>query len=71
MIPQLARLSLLRNSWKMKAEYKCLKCGWKYESNPGPTQCPACHHDYVKWVNYEEMRKEWNKTREKYGRPPM
>jgi rubrerythrin len=43
----------------MEAEYKCLKCGYKYLSEPGPTQCPKCGHLYVKWLNFEEMHKMW------------
>ena len=45
----------------MSANFKCLKCGYHWEYYPGPTQCPMCGHLYVKWINYEEMRKEWNK----------
>ena len=50
------------------AEYRCVKCdhGWKENPIrntsagptwrlPGPTQCPACGHKYVVWVNYEEQ----------------
>lgn len=44
----------------MLAHFKCLKCGYEWDSNPGPTQCPKCGHLYVKWVNYEEMRKMWD-----------
>jgi rubrerythrin len=40
----------------MKALYKCVKCGYEYESHPGPTQCPRCQNLYVKWVNYDEWR---------------
>ena len=38
----------------MKAKYKCCSCGYEYEDEPGPTECPICYHLYVKWVNYEE-----------------
>ena len=41
----------------MKAKYKCLGCNYEYEGEPGPTECPKCDHLYVKWVNYEEWRK--------------
>ncbi len=44
----------------MKAKYKCLKCGYQYKSPPGPTQCPKCNHLYIKWLNFEDMRKQWN-----------
>jgi len=44
------------------AHFQCLKCLHSWKSNPGPTQCPACRHDYVKWLNYEDMRKEWDKN---------
>ncbi len=40
----------------MKAQYRCLQCEWEWEGKPGPTQCPLCNHDYVKWENYEEMK---------------
>ena len=44
------------------SEYRCLRCkhNWK-EIHKGPTQCPKCNYLYVKWLNYEEMRKEWDK----------
>lgn len=38
------------------AEYKCLKCEYKYYGK-GPTQCPKCYNLYVKWINYEELAK--------------
>ncbi|MBA7681549.1 hypothetical protein ES703_89889 [subsurface metagenome] len=43
----------------MKAEYRCLKCQHQWKADPGPTPCPWCGHDYVKWLNYEEMEKVW------------
>jgi len=49
----------------MQAEYKCLKCGYEYNDGPGPTQCPQCGYDRVKWVNFEEMRNQWNKNNRK------
>jgi len=45
----------------MLAKFKCLECDCHWQSYPGPTQCPKCAHLYVKWINYEEMRKEWIK----------
>ena len=44
------------------AHFQCLSCLYSWKSNPGPTQCPVCKHDYVKWLNYEDMRKEWDKN---------
>lgn len=44
----------------MLAKHRCLKCGFEWDSKVGPTQCPKCYHLYVKWVNYEEMRKVWD-----------
>ena len=46
----------------MKAIYRCLNptCGMRYEGPPGPTQCPICRGLYIKWENYEEMRKMWD-----------
>ena len=48
----------------MKARYRCLKCNYKYEGEPGPTQCPECKHLYIKWVNYEEWRENENSRNE-------
>lgn len=44
----------------MLAKFLCLKCSYIWESNPCPTQCPKCNHLYVKWVNYEKMRRVWD-----------
>ena len=41
----------------MKAEFKCLKCGYEYKDEPGPTVCRRCGHLYVKWLNYNEMER--------------
>ena len=46
---------------EMIGKFKCLGCGHYWEGSPEPDPCPKCNHDYVKWLNYEEMRKEWNK----------
>ena len=46
----------------LKAKYKCLKCGFRYEIEPEVTQCSKCKHLYVKWLNYEEMHKLWVKN---------
>ena len=45
----------------MQAHFKCLRCGYEYWREPEPTQCPHCYHLYVKWINYEDLRKIWNK----------
>jgi uncharacterized Zn finger protein (UPF0148 family) len=37
------------------AEYECQLCGVVYTSDPGPTTCPYCEHEYVKWLNYDEL----------------
>ena len=39
------------------AKYKCLKCYHVWEGNPGPVTCPKCTHEYVKWINYEDLKK--------------
>jgi len=49
----------------MKAEYKCLKCGYQYKGFPGPTQCPKYNHLYIKWLNFEDMKKKWDKSKTK------
>ena len=40
------------------AKYRCLKCGYEWEQQPQIVDCPICDHNYVKWLNYEEWRKE-------------
>jgi len=47
------------------AAFKCLNCNYHWLNLPGPTQCPMCNYLYVKWINYEEMKKSWNKTKQK------
>lgn len=47
----------------MKAQFQCLRCNYRWETKPGPTQCPICGYLYVKWINYEELREVWNKGR--------
>jgi len=42
----------------MKARYRCLKCSHEWTDDPGMVRCPSCRYVYVKWVNYEEWRKE-------------
>ncbi len=41
--------------------FKCLKCGyeWKNELSNFGTPCFRCAHKYVKWLNYEELRKKF------------
>ena len=41
----------------MQAEYLCLSCAHQWKGEPGPTSCIRCAHDYVKWLNYEELIK--------------
>ncbi len=36
-----------------------MKCNFEWKGPTGPTQCPICGHLYVKWTNFEEMRKMW------------
>ena len=55
----------------MRAHFKCLRCNCRWKSEPGPTQCPACGHLYVKWINYEEMREIWNKRRKEINEEPI
>ena len=38
------------------ALYRCLKCDYEWEGEPGPVTCPVCGHDYVVWVNYQIMK---------------
>ena len=48
----------------MNAKFKCLKCKFEWEDNPGPTQCPKCKHIWVEWTNYEKWR-EWADRKDK------
>ena len=32
----------------MSSRFKCVRCGTKWSSASGPTQCPCCGHLYVK-----------------------
>lgn len=41
-------------------KFKCLRCNFRWPEKPNPTQCPKCYNLYVKWENYEEMRKYWD-----------
>lgn len=43
------------------AEFFCLNCELQWEGKPGPTLCPRCGHDYVKWINYNELKEKWEK----------
>lgn len=40
------------------AKYRCLKCGFEWSEPAGPTQCPKCGHLYVRWLNYERLRRQ-------------
>jgi len=40
------------------AQYKCTKCGHEWFGKPGPTVCPECWYEYVKWENFDEWRKK-------------
>lgn len=42
----------------MKAQLKCRKCEYEFELIAQPTNCIACSHYYVDWINFEEW-KEW------------
>lgn len=48
------------------AKFICLKCKYEWVDFPGPTQCPNCGYLYVKWINYNELRKIWNKDKKNY-----
>lgn len=45
---------------KINAKFKCLTCGCEYEDSPGPTICPMCKHQRIKWLNYEYFEKRTN-----------
>jgi len=46
---------------KLIGYFRCLKCGheWKSEILNSGTACVKCAHNYVEWLNYEELRKEF------------
>lgn len=44
----------------MFAIYECVKCGHRWEALPGPTQCSICRQLYMKWLNYNELRRLWD-----------
>ena len=50
---------------KPTAKYRCIKCGHDWEGEPGPTDCPACDHKYVKWINYTDYWKDLDQKADK------
>lgn len=50
---------------KIDPKYKCLKCDFVF-TVPFPNtekeiinpSCEKCNHQYVKWINFEEYRKQ-------------
>ena len=55
----------------MLAQFKCLKCDYAWEQSTKHAQCPRCHHDYVKLINFEQLREEWNNKRKQEGLEPI
>ena len=55
----------------MKAKFKCLQCLHQWETKPGPNICPQCGYNYVKWLNYDELREIWNEERATRGEEPI
>ncbi len=49
------------------AHYRCLACGYEWQGLPGPyrtltepklpTECLACGHLYVEWLNFSEWQR--------------
>lgn len=37
------------------ATYRCVRCGARWQHEPGPTECPYCGSLYAEWLNYLEM----------------
>lgn len=46
---------------KIIGNFKCLKCNKEFESKIYNVTCIFCNHVYVKWLNYEECKKQWEK----------
>jgi len=51
---------------KLIAHHQCKKCFFKFSGDPGPVQnkgtpnerataCPKCRHEYLDWLNWEEV----------------
>lgn len=41
------------NLFPKMAKVMCLECGYPYEEEVGPTQCPMCESVYVTWLDYK------------------
>lgn len=39
-----------------EARFRCLSYGHMWQAKPGPTDCPKCGQNYVKWLNVSEIR---------------
>lgn len=54
---------------KHKLKYRCVKCFAKWEQDTGiAVPCYNCGSLYVKWTNYEQLRKAHkNKSGPEYG----
>ena len=35
--------------------YRCQRCAHEWREQAGPVTCPACGHDYVSWLNYDDL----------------
>lgn len=46
------RLAVIARDVGRSASYECLGCGHTWRGQPGPVTCPACGHEYVRWVDY-------------------
>lgn len=48
---------------KLLAKFKCEKCGFEFEIPQFATTCILCNNKYVKWLNYEKIRKKLDKEK--------
>lgn len=43
-------------------KFKCMECGYEFDSFNYATDCPKCLNLYVKWLNYIECFEKISKS---------
>ena len=46
--------SLLKSTGKSKGKFMCHKCGYIFEGNELPNECPVCGHGKENFIPYKE-----------------